>query len=82
MLRSFLLVILLTSTNGFQFLANFKVAPPADIEKEAKMKARFGDKSKCSITFDKYQTRSICLLTLVFYFTLKNSLLSPVHLLG
>jgi hypothetical protein len=59
MLRSLLLAILLTSTNGFQFMSNFKVKPPADLEREAQVKARFGDKSKCDLLFAGYQSSII-----------------------
>jgi len=45
-LRSTVVVILLASTNAFQFMANFKIKPPADLEREAAVKAKFGDKSK------------------------------------
>jgi hypothetical protein len=46
MLRSTLVVVLLASSNAFQFMAKFKITPPADMEREAATKARFGDKSE------------------------------------
>jgi len=38
--------LLTTSSNGFKFMANWKVTPPVDKEKEELVKTRFGDKSK------------------------------------
>lgn len=50
MFRSTLLVILLVNADAFQFMANWKIKPPADIEKEAAMKAKFGDKKLAVVT--------------------------------
>ena len=50
MLRSFFLLFLLASANAFQFMSKWKITPPADIEREAATKAKFGDKSKCKTT--------------------------------
>lgn len=46
MLRYTLVALLLASSDAFQFMSNWKITPPADIEKEAATKAKFGDKSK------------------------------------
>lgn len=41
------LLMLISSSNAFQFMSNWKVAKPADLEAQEKVKEKFGDKSKC-----------------------------------
>lgn len=50
MFRSFFTLFLLASANGFQFMSKWKITPPADIEREAATKAKFGDKKIVVIT--------------------------------
>mmetsp|Transcript_12996 Transcript_12996/g.18934 ORF Transcript_12996/g.18934 Transcript_12996/m.18934 type:complete len:561 (-) Transcript_12996:484-2166(-) len=50
MLRSTVVALLLASSNAFQFMSNFKIAPPEDMEREAKVKAKFGDKKLVVVT--------------------------------
>lgn len=45
-MKTYLFAILLTSANAFQFMSNWKVTPPKDLEREAATKVKFGDKSK------------------------------------
>ncbi len=53
MVKSTILVLLLatSSSNAFQFMSNWKITPPQDLEKEAQVKAKFGDKSKLHVAY-------------------------------
>lgn len=45
-----MVALLLTSSSAFQFMSNFKITPPQDAEKEAQVKAKFGDKKLVVVT--------------------------------
>jgi len=50
MIRTTVVALLLASTNAFQFMSNFKITPPADVEREAQTKAKFGKKKLVVVT--------------------------------
>jgi hypothetical protein len=43
---SAIILLLLPGAQAFQFMANWKIGPPADLELQEKTKAKFGDKSE------------------------------------
>ena len=53
MIRTTVVALLLASTNAFQFMSNFKITPPADVEREAQTKAKFGNKSELRSVFER-----------------------------
>lgn len=40
------ILLLFWSSNAFQFMSKWKVAKPADLEAQERVKEKFGDKSK------------------------------------
>lgn len=49
-IQSVLVSILLTSSYAFQFMSNWKITPPADLELQEKTKEKFGDKKLVVLT--------------------------------
>lgn len=49
-LRSTVVAVLLSGAHAFQFMSNWKIAPPADAELQLKVKERFGDKKLVVLT--------------------------------
>jgi protochlorophyllide reductase len=49
-LKTALVIVLVSSSNAFQFMSNWKVTPPADLEMQNKVKAKFGDKKLVVLT--------------------------------
>jgi uncharacterized OB-fold protein len=48
--QTIIAIALISSSGAFQFMSKLKITPPADVEMEKKVKAKFGNKSKCSTT--------------------------------
>lgn len=49
-LKTALVIVLVSSSNAFQFMSNWKITPPADQEMQNKVKAKFGDKKLVVLT--------------------------------
>ena len=75
-MKSFRLIVvtaLLSGSDAFQFMSNWKITPPANVEMQEKVKEKFGDKSECKVydfKFSKYFT-NVCFIELMT--TLFNS---------